>query len=106
MASAKEISDNEFNDEVLNSDKVVLVDFWAPWCGPCQAMGSILDKVAEYLKEIKFVKVNVDENPEASNTFGVMSIPTLLIFKEGKVADQMIGLQSEDALKKKLSQIK
>ncbi|KKQ93935.1 MAG: Thioredoxin [candidate division CPR2 bacterium GW2011_GWC1_39_9] len=105
MASVKEISDNEFNDEVLNSDNVVLVDFWAPWCGPCQAMSPILNKVAQDVKEIKFVKVNVDENPEASNSFGVMSIPTLLIFKDGKVVDQMIGLQSEDSLKSKLKQV-
>jgi len=100
-----EVTDNNFKEEVLESKEPVLVDFWASWCGPCQAMGSILVETASELKGVKVVKVNVDENPQSSSNYGIMSIPTLLVFKDGEVVDQMVGLQSKDSLISKLSQI-
>jgi thioredoxin 1 len=100
-----EVTDDNFKEEVLESKEPVLVDFWASWCGPCQAMGPILEETASELNGVKVVKVNVDENPQSSSNYGVMSIPTLLVFKDGEVVDQMVGLQSKDSLISKLSQI-
>lgn len=98
-----EVTDNNFEKEVLKSDTPTLVDFWAPWCGPCQALVPIIEELAKEVENIKFVKVNVDENPQTASAFGIMSIPTVLIFKEGKPIDQMVGIQSKEALKSKLS---
>jgi thioredoxin 1 len=100
-----EVNDDNFKAEVLEAKEPVLVDFWASWCGPCQAMGPILEEAALELKGVKVVKVNVDENPQSSSSYGIMSIPTLLVFKDGEVVDQMVGLQSKDSLIGKLSQI-
>jgi len=99
----KEIKDTEFESEVIKSDKPTLVDFWAPWCGPCKAQAPILDAVAQELGEsAKIVKVNVDENQQTPMQYGVMSIPTLIIFKNGQITEQMVGLQQKEDLKKKL----
>lgn len=99
------MTDKNFKKEVLESKEPVLVDFWAPWCGPCQMMSPIVDALAkEYeAKKMKVGKFNVDENGDVPSKYGVMSIPTLIIFKNGKPADQFIGVQSKDDLKKKIN---
>jgi thioredoxin 1 len=103
---ALEFTDQDFDQEVLKSEKPVLVDFWAPWCGPCQAMGPIIEELAKEIGDkAKVGKLNVDENPETSSKYGVMSIPTLKIFKDGKVAREFIGIQAKETLKGALSNI-
>ncbi|MFA5926460.1 MAG: thioredoxin [Parcubacteria group bacterium] len=103
---AMQFTDQNFEGEVLKSDKPVLVDFWAAWCGPCQMMGPIIDELAEELKDkYKIGKLNVDENRETAAEYGVMSIPTLIIFKDGKEAKQLVGVQSKENLKEELEKI-
>ena len=88
----KQIQDTTFNQEVLESIKPVLVDFWAPWCGPCRMLASVVDEIAdEYSDSIKVVKVNTDENPSTAALYGIRSIPTLLIFQNGNRIDAIIG---------------
>ena len=100
---AVQLTDQNFDQEVLKSEKPVLVDFWAPWCGPCQMVGPIVEAVAEEVKETAVVgKLNVDENPETATKYGIMSIPSLKIFKGGKVVKEFVGVQQKDALKKAL----
>ncbi|MEE8575153.1 MAG: thioredoxin [Thermodesulfobacteriota bacterium] len=90
--NVSEITDSTFEAEVLKSEIPTLVDFWATWCAPCKAIAPILDELAEgFSGKIKFVKVNVDDNPSTPGKYGVRSIPTLLLFKKGEVADQIIG---------------
>ena len=99
-----EFTDKNFKEEVLESDQVVLVDFWAPWCGPCQMMSPIIDELFEEVGEsFKIGKVNVDENPETSSQYAIMSIPAIKIFKDGKVIKELVGVQSKEAL---LSELK
>ena len=97
-------TDQNFTSDVLQSDVPVLVDFWAPWCGPCRVAGPIVERVAEHLqgKPVKIGRLNVDENPNTAQQFGVMSIPTFLLFKKGAVAEQIIGVPSEAGLKAKI----
>ena len=85
------IDRNNFQSEVLDSDRPVLLDFWAPWCTPCRMEGPILDEIAGERSDIKVAKVNVDEQPELAGQFGVMSIPTLVVMKEGRIVQQAMG---------------
>lgn len=100
-----EFTDQNFAKEVLNHPGVVLVDFWAPWCGPCQQQGPIIDELAEIEKyaQIKIGKMNIDENNETPSKYQIMSIPTILIFKNGEVEEQMVGVQQLEELEKKLN---
>ena len=85
------LTKSNFQEEVLNSSKPVLVDFWASWCGPCRMVSPIVEEIAEERQDIKVGKVNVDEQPELASQFGIMSIPTLMVFKNGKIANQAMG---------------
>ena len=93
--SAIDININNFRDEVMNSDKPVLLDFWAPWCGPCRMVVPIVEEIAAERSDIKVGKVNVDEQLELANRFGVMSIPMLVVMKNGKIANQAVGARSK-----------
>lgn len=97
------LTDQSFNQEVLQSDQPVLVDFWAPWCGPCQMMAPVIEDLAnEYQGKVKIAKLNVDENSKTAASYAVMSIPTLMVFKAGKIVKQMVGYQNKDSLKREL----
>lgn len=103
MGKPVEVTDDSFDDEVLNSDKPVLVDFWAEWCGPCRMVSPIVEELAEeYDGKAKFAKVDVDENADISMEYNIRSIPSLLIFKDGEVVDQVVGAVPKSQLKKKL----
>lgn len=92
MSAVQAVSDSNFETEVINSDVPVLIDFWAPWCGPCRAIAPVVDELArEYDGKLKVVKMNVDENPLTPSRYGVRSIPNLLLIKNGQVKDQIIG---------------
>ncbi len=94
------MTDQNFEEEVLKSDEVVLVDFWAPWCGPCLAMGPIIEELAkEFSGTAKVGKINVDENSKTAQNFAIMSIPALKIFKGGKVVQEFVGMQAKETLK-------
>ena len=92
------IKKNNFQNEVLNSEMPVLLDFWAPWCGPCRMVSPIVDEIADERGDIKVGKVNVDEQPELAAQFGVMSIPTLVVMKGGKVVNQMVGARPKNQI--------
>ncbi len=92
MSSANPVTDATFKDEVLDSDLPVLVDFWAPWCGPCRMVAPVVDEISQqYAGRIKVVKMNTDENPEVASTYGIRSIPTLMVFKGGTRVDMVVG---------------
>lgn len=96
------VSDQSFNTEV-EGQGTVLVDFWAPWCGPCKMLAPILEELSSEVADVKIAKVNVDDNPESASRFGVMSIPTMIVFKDGQPVDKVVGLNSKEALKNMLS---
>ena len=96
--SAVNIDLNNFREEVLLSDKPVLLDFWAPWCGPCRMVVPIVEEIARERSDIKVGKINVDENPELAGQFGVMSIPTLVVMKNGKIVNQSMGAKPKRAI--------
>ena len=96
--SAINISKNNFANEVLHSDRPVLLDFWAPWCPPCRMVGPILEEIARERSDIKVGKVNVDEQPELAGQFGVMSIPTMVVMKDGKVVNQAMGARPKSQI--------
>jgi thioredoxin 1 len=100
-------TDSNFEAEVLKNESVVLVDFWAPWCGPCRKMAPILDELAEDLKDeaVKIGKLNVDENQVTPGNYGIMSIPTLIIFKGGQPVEQLVGLRPKAELADKLKDL-
>ena len=92
MSAVQEVTDTNFENEVINSDLPVLIDFWAPWCAPCRAIGPVVDELSrDYSGKLKVVKMNVDDNPLTPSRFSVRSIPNLLIFKNGQVKDQIVG---------------
>jgi thioredoxin 1 len=103
---AMEFTDANFDSEVLKSDKPVLVDFWAAWCGPCQVMGPIISELAEEMGDkVKIGKMDVEANPVISEKYGIMSIPTLKVFKGGQEVKEFIGLQAKEILKGELDKI-
>jgi thioredoxin 1 len=99
MAYIEIKSEDEFNTQVLESDKVTIVDFWAPWCGPCKMFGPVFERVSEDVTDVQFVKVNVDEVGEVAQKYQVMSIPTILLIKGGEVAAEKAEALSDDDLK-------
>lgn len=102
---AAEFNDANFEGEVLKSDKLTIVDFWAPWCGPCIALGPTIDAIAtEYAETVKVGKLNVDENPNVSMDYGITSIPCVLFFKNGQVVDKQVGMAPKSNFDKKIKQ--
>ncbi|MDD3064444.1 MAG: thioredoxin [Massilibacteroides sp.] len=104
IMSVLQITKNNFDTEVMNSEKPVLIDFWASWCGPCKMLSPVVDEIAEETTDVKVGKVNVDEQPELARQFGVMSIPTLVLIKDGKVAEQSVGVKPKDTILKMIKQ--
>jgi len=101
-----EIEDNTFEDEVMKAKQPVMVDFWAPWCGPCKALSPVIEELAgTFGDRIKFTKCNVDDNPITPSKFGIRSIPTLIFFKNGQVMDQIIGAVAKSKLENAINKI-
>jgi thioredoxin 1 len=106
MAKAIEVTDSTFEQEVLQSTQPVLVDFWAAWCGPCRAVAPIVEEIAgDYEGKLKVMKLDVDDNPRTAVTYGVQSIPTLLVFKDGKPAERIIGAVPKKVIVDKLQSV-
>ncbi len=106
MADVLEVKDDAFENEVLKSEKPVMVDFWADWCMPCRMLAPTVEKVAkDYKEKLKVCKVNVDENQQTAASFGIRSIPTLIFFKNGEVVEQVIGVVNEVQLKKIIDKV-
>ena len=107
MANVNEFTDANFESDVLKAEEPVLVDFWAPWCGPCRQIAPLIEELAgEYDGSVKIGKINIDESPNTAKNFQVMNIPTLMIFKGGQVVETMMGVQSKNKLKEALDTAK
>ncbi|MFG2520162.1 thioredoxin [Streptomyces sp. NPDC048527] len=105
MSSAKDVTDATFQAEVVNSDKTILVDFWAAWCGPCRAISPVLDQIAaEHPDDITLVKVNVDENPTTTESHSITSIPTLQVYRNGQVQKTLVGAMPKPQLEEELAE--
>ena len=103
MSKPVEIEETKFDEAVLKADKPVMVDFWAPWCGPCRMVAPVVEELAEdFDGKVDFVKVNVDDSPKIAGKYGIMSIPTLMIFKAGEPVDTIIGFRPKEELQKSL----
>jgi len=106
MSKPREFTDANFQSEVLDSDQPVLVDFWATWCGPCRAVGPTIEELAkQYDGTVKVGKLNIDENPQSPSGFGIMSIPAVLLFKDGKVVETLVGVQPKERYEAALGQV-
>jgi len=106
MAKPIAVTDADFDTEVIKSEMPVLVDFWAPWCGPCRMVAPVVEELSEeYDGKVKFVKLNTDDNVKTASQFGIRSIPTLLVFKGGEVAGQIVGFRPKSDLKKRLDAV-
>ena len=106
MANIKEVDESTFKAEVLESDIPVLVDFWAPWCGPCQMVSPMLEAVAEKMGDkLKVVKMNTDENMNTAQNYEIMAIPSLLVFKKGEVVERIVGVQPQPQLEAQLQEV-
>ena len=104
--SVRSADDNSFESEVLNAEGMILVDFWAPWCGPCRMQGPVLERFAEGRDDVNVVKVNVDESPKVAATYGIRSIPTLAIFQGGEAVIGAMGLQNQSGLERLIGEAK
>ena len=102
MAQLTEVTDSNFQAEVIEAETATLVDFWAPWCGPCRVVGPVLEEIAEERDDLKIVKLNVDENQQTAANFEVLSIPTLILFRHGQVAKKVIGAYPKRKLEAEL----
>lgn len=106
MGNILELDDFSFDKKVLVGNKASLIDFWAPWCGPCKILGPIIEEVSKEMGDKALVgKLNVDENPIVASRYKIMSLPTILIFKGGKIVDQFVGVQSKDVILKRLNSV-
>ncbi len=106
MSKTREFTDANFQSEVLDSDQPVLVDFWATWCGPCRAVGPTIEELAkQYDGTVKVGKLNIDENPQAPSSFGISSIPAVLLFNDGKVVETLVGVQPKERYEQALGQV-
>ncbi len=99
MANIEEINDSSFENAVLNSAQIVVVDFWAPWCGPCRKLAPVLEQIQnEFIETIKVVKIDVDKNPQKAKEYGIASLPSVLIFKDKEVKEVMVGMMPKSAI--------